>query len=194
MMQRSFKPTNSIFNSNAALGLDGWEASNGSISLVNNEISSKGTGTSRFPAAIGTGILPWIEGHKVYSRVTVEVKGDVCQGVIMSARGDTITVDDISHVYNPTQGLYTLSGVKALVLDTGFIKPRIYHYYADAITANEQELIIKKAILIDLNLILPLSLLNLSIINLKAWCDLNIPVWFDGKMSGGKIGGIGGLK
>ena len=63
----------------------------------------------------------------------------------------------------------------------------------DARAANWDTIFIDEVIVIDLTKLLPAALLALTDANLKTWCDANIPAWFDGTLSGGRIGGIGGL-
>jgi hypothetical protein len=65
--------------------------------------------------------------------------------------------------------------------------------YEDASTSVGKVLEIRECCAIDLSVVLPADILTLSNNDLKTWCDVNIPNWFDGTLSGGKFGGIGGL-
>lgn len=189
-LYKSFKPTNILQNANFETAVSGvatgWAAGTNITykSVANNEqfftgggISS-GTSNNWFCYA---NALP-ITNNKYYIRIRAkQMPEQEARQMELSTYYFALIRWDLSGTFTDYSYVYNKEGTNN-------------HNFALTATAS-LAVAIKKAFVINLTAEgLPADILTLSDANLKAWCDLNLPSWFEGKMSGGRISGRGGLR
>ncbi len=177
-LRRSFKATNIVTNGDFSKGTTGWTADAGvTISALNNELtilSSIQYGTAKENISV-------INGHKYYFSALVKSDGINVSVRLNDGVGATVVYHDGSNVYK------LLTGIHASVATSSNARVFIQDNRASGWT----NIYLRYVMVTDLTNILPPDILSLSDANLKAWCDLNIPVWFDGTIN--RIG-RGGLR
>lgn len=191
-MRRSFKPTNLAQNGDFSSGVAGWSNTASIITASDNVLTVTGNGGANYPLAYQNTPKSYTSGNKLYIRSLAMVTNSVCTKLDMNIRGSSTTGTLVRVIANtPTQNAWhTLSDVVTIPADgTGFVQLSVSHYYADAATANGKVMKAQVVLCSDLT-----SLFGAGNEPTKAWCDLNIPTWFDGTLSRGSMGGIGGLK
>ena len=184
-LRRSFKPTNLVANSNFASGYETvWSFSGAThVSLIDSVETF--IATAQYGRIKQANSFTVTENHKYY--YAVEVKTDSAL-VKIELYAKTATAATKSH--SGSNSFERLS-----VIQTGSNGTTIQLNVIDLRTSGWTNISLKKAMVLDLTAIgVSADILALSDANLKAWCDLNIPVWFDGTLSGGRFGGIGGLR
>lgn len=193
-MRRSFRPTNIITNGNFAKGTTGWAAFNGTISVANNMLTGTGNGGSATPDTTSDSAVDVVTNKKIFMSALLKVTNSDCTGLSTRMSGSTggssipvgtVAIPAINQAYR-VSGIATIDGAQ-----TGKVRVILRHAYADAGTANGKVMIAREVMSIDIST-LPAEIQAMSDANIKAFCD-TIP-WFDGTMSGGSMGGIGGLK
>jgi hypothetical protein len=192
-LRRSFKPTNIVTEGNFP-SATGWSATNSTLSANNNTLSDTCNGTGTYGTCNQITTTAVASGKKVYIKALIKVTNVSCGNIRLqitgSTGGVTVTLKDISSPVNGTQ--YSLSGIVTFnETYSGNVRVTGTHVYADAATANGKVMEVQEVMGIDIST-LPAEIQAMSDANIKAFCD-TIP-WFDGTMSGGVMGGIGGLK
>lgn len=177
-LRRSFKPTNLLVNGNGVNGATGWTAIDTSAFTVSAD-------AFRFTASATNGrieqVVNVVNGHRYAIFANIQT--------------------------NSVNVRFSIAGVGPVFPSGGGAEERLVSVFAwpastekwqfqirDQRIMNWNEIVVKKCMLFDLTSLLPADLLALSDADLKTWCASNIPYWFDGTLTGGKMGGIGGLK
>lgn len=196
-LRKSFKPTNKIVNGSFSGGTSGWAAGGGDLSTLNNWLSITAWGSYPGEKVTQRQLLAGYIGRRLYCRVLAlltNAVGQTLELVIQEINGvDWVANKLASAQVTPSINTeYTLSGVVNLDA-SGFdaIDYTVLATYADAGTAANKVLSMAFPVIIDVAT-LPSEVQALDDAGVKSFCD-TIP-WFSGTMSGGKIGGIGGLK
>lgn len=195
-LRRSFKPTNGVTNGDFKAGTTGWTRSGASLSVNNKVLSVIGDGSSQFVYISQNTSLNIVTNHKYYLVSKQKVINSECSQInlFFNDTNSSGQIDALT-IYNPTINQdYLMSGVAQTTNNTGYVVVKLHHFYSSATAANGKVMEVQEVMAIDLTACLPADILALSKNNLKAWCDLNIPYWFDGTLGGGVIGSIGGLK
>jgi hypothetical protein len=165
-MRRSFKPTNSVVNSNFANGTTGWTFGSW-WSVVDGKATRSG-------AVSSTNInqpMTIISGHKYYVRFEASGTPQI--------------------LISPFEGSYTLRSVGAnSIIFTASGNASSYAMFG----YNTVSMTLDNIIVIDLSDKYSDLVAAMNDTQLKTWCEVNIPEWFEGTMSGGKIERTGGLK
>jgi hypothetical protein len=181
-MRRSFKPKNFVVNGNFASNTSGWTGSDGLLSVGNNTLTLTGTGVSNLPKVNQSTLIN--ASSVKYVKMQARVTNANCTSLF--ARWSTGSPGNIEVVAPPIENQwYELSGISSQASSILYV----YHQYTDAATANGKIMEVREVLAIDLT-----ATFGAGNEPTLAWCDANIPAWFDGTMSGGKMGGIGGLK
>lgn len=185
-LRRSFKPTNILINSNFTLDSNSDGLAD-NLTAVTAGTFSLSNGVQSFTATALNGNLAFtptvVNGHKYYGVGWIKASGSP---VRLRLAGN-VTAIEITH---SGSGNFERLSVVTVATANGVTNLKAN----DARASNWNQIQIKEFILIDLTTILPPDILALSDANLKVWCDLNIPTWFDSTMSGGSMSGMGGLK
>jgi len=188
-LRRSFKPTNLVINSDFSKGTTGWVPSGSTIQASNNIMSIIGNGSVVSPGAVKTLATPYVSGKKIFIKCNFRVTNS------SSDRLATILFDGVNYYLGPTQTVitantwYALSGIITLMAGGSSVDIMLQHRYIDAATANGKVMEVQEVMAIDLT-----ARFGAGLEPDLAWCDNNIPAWFDGTLGGGSFGGIGGLK
>lgn len=181
-IRRSFKPTNLVTNGNFAKGTTGWIF----VGAINAEFSNNEIyymPNAKYGRMYQ--IVPWISGHKYY--LAANIYGDENTNLFSTDNMNFTKTFPHSNIV----GYEYLSCVFTITTASLNTNDHFAGIRSDA-DANWVPIKAMKIRVIDLTLYLPANLLALSDADLKTWCDLNIPNWFDGTLSGGRR--IGGLR
>lgn len=191
-LRRSFKPTNLVQNGDFSKGTTGWLPLRATATAANNVITVQGDGTNNLPLI--RPVTPFINNvtnSKIYISMKVRVTNSDSTKISLMVEGSgggfeilkqqDIPVKDTWYLLN---SVWTISSA---IL--GNIIISIGNSYASASTAKDKIMEVKELLAIDLN-----ALFGAGNEPDKAWCALNIPVWFDGTLGGGVMNGTGGLK
>lgn len=177
-IRRSFRPTNLVTNGNFING-DNWTPSGGTESVANNIYTFTGNGGNTYPYSAQT-VASIVVGRKYY----LSCKARVTNAVATTIALQYYSTPRIAVNYPVINQWYKITGV-ITATETGN-RVLFQHTYADAATANGKVMEVQQVLAIDLT-----ALFGAGNEPTQAWCDLNIPNWFDGTLSGGKrIGGI----
>lgn len=189
-MRRSFKPTNLIGNGDFSKGTMEWSGYRGAISVMNNTLTSTGDGSFSYAGAWQAGI-PYATGKKIYVRFSGKVTSNDCSRITFWILATGMTGQELTLQTTPTNGATYNNGAIATLPAGGNGNLTFYccHHYADAATAKGKVMEVQNVIAVDLT-----AVFGAGNEPSQAWCDLNIPNWFDGTLSGGVMGSIGGFK
>jgi len=194
-LRRSLKATN-IINNSDFLSTAGWTASGGVGVVANNIYTLTGNGTNAWPNLLGgNNSNSYASGSKMYMRALANPPVG-CTRLDLIWRDTTSTLDiTAKSIANLTMGTFNLlTGIVTLTANSVYPRLQVVFTFPDAATTNGKVMQIQKVMAINLANTLQADILALSDANLKAWCDANITACFDGTLSGGRFGGIGGLK
>lgn len=178
-LRRSFKPTNLVKNGNFTNGdIASFEIINLNVlSVTNNVVAFIAT----FQYGVFRQVLPFVDGHKYYFSGSVKASSSNVKFGLWSNYGGY----QISH--SGGGQFEKLSNIGTYVDATMSTQKNIF--IGDNSPSGWKEVRGKELLLIDLT-----ALFGAGNEPDKAWCDLNIPVWFDGILGSGVINGTGGLK
>ncbi len=176
-LRRSFKPTNLLYNTDFRYGTSGWNYTPAVLTIFQNTATL--TAVVRY-GGVGQN-CNFIDGRKYYMRGYVKADSSL---VLLSLWAG---VGGCSKSYSGSGNYELLSAVGTYIASTmstyQFIK------LSDSRSSDWTAMSIKEIMIIDLT-----SSFGTGSEPTKAWCDANIPEWFDGTLSGGIIGSIGGLQ
>lgn len=188
-IRRSFRPSNLVINGDFAQGTSGWNQ----INAATIAIDSDGDGDNKALKVTGTGPYAYIgndpaisvvNGNKYYVRARVKKNNStqVTLGFYRTRLGNphaaNIIYTFLGETYEKVSTIFTANATDLLIV-----------FYPDTVAnTNGKIALLDKVLLINLT-----TLFGAGLEPNTAWCDNNIPIWFDGTLSGGRIGGIGGL-
>ena len=183
-LRRSFKPTNLVQNGDFSKGTAGWLANYSTLTVANNIGTNIPNGTDyigRMEQTVSNQTI----NHKVYFTAKIRVTNSVLNNVQVYVYDTSPT---FAYNAKPSINVWTKTSGLATLNSTSF---RLFsrQEYADAATAKDKVMEVKEVLAIDLT-----ALFGAGNEPDLAWCDLNIPVWFDGTLGNGVINGTGGLK
>lgn len=192
-MRRSFNVTNIVTNGDFSKGTTGWAAGASVVTAALNHLIITGNGGSSFVPALNNTFIPAVTGKKLYLRGVMIPKSADCKSVFLQLIGTTGGAGlIIGYTANPVQDVaLALSGVATLTNQSGNIRVDVVHSHLDAATANGKIAWAQEIIAIDIST-LPEEIKAMSDVNIKTLLD-TFP-WFNGTLSGGSFGGLGGLK
>lgn len=175
-LRRSFKPTNLVANGDFSKGTTGWSAVGAESVSVSDSVVTF-TPNAIFGGLRSTSFSPvLVLNDKYYLTV------------------DVMTTDSTFYInFGGTNGTVKPAGSGNWEkLTEIIIVSDIAKSYYDTNTAKSSSFVstsLRKIMAINLT-----ALFGAGNEPDQAWCDLNIPAWFDGTLGGGVIGSIGGLK
>lgn len=124
-------------------GTTDWSGGNATLSAASNTLSVTGNGGARSPYAYTSGSDQHVVGHKYYLRFNARVTNSSCES-IRAYIGEQVTVQS-----SPTiNKWYELSTVFDADAAANYVY--VYHYYADAATADGKVMDVRYALAIDL--------------------------------------------
>jgi len=188
-LRRSFKPTNSIVNGSFEYNLNEWTVNVGGGTIEASIAKAKdGVKSTRIVCAAQSVYeyqdLVFTDGNIIYISLWAYLASGTITSNVPSIvydygsylNGAVITFATLDANWRRASAIKvaTSGGVR---VNIGRTSAQTAEYYVDAIMA------------IDLT-----ALFGAGKEPTVEWCDANLPVWFDGTMSGVKMGGIGGLK
>jgi hypothetical protein len=182
-MRRSFRPTNSVVNGDLAKGATGWGGNLVTLTAANNELIATLTGLSTVTGP--NQAVYCYAGHKYYTSVQIKPKYATAVSIGLDALKTSQVLSD-ANIWQRKSAIQIATATG----NTAFV---FYHTTNSGGYVIGDEFRLKEFMVIDLSLCLPATLLTLSDDDLKTWCGVNIPFWFDRTLSSGRIGGIGGL-
>ncbi|MDD4157756.1 MAG: hypothetical protein PHY08_14430 [Candidatus Cloacimonetes bacterium] len=178
-LRRSFKPANIVVNSDFSNGITDWNPVAASVLVANNEATVLATAQY---GSISSKVFNVVGSHKYYYRVYLKTGQPFITLRFYDGTALTANTHSGSGNYELLSGIRTAASDKS----TGFIRVQ------DSNASGWADVYVKEFMGIDLTIVLPADILALSDANLKTWCNHNLPCWFDGRLSGGSFGGIGG--
>lgn len=188
-IRRNFRPTNLVTNGNFVNGTTGWFGESVTLTVTDNIAYLKGLGTQSRIRIRQTGHLFQPENEVIYFKCKVRVRDSVCSSIYAEFTRTTGAWYSGTHLKQfPQQDVWYDASVLITLDATRYGNSHIYiqAFYADATTQEDKILEIQNVQIINLT-----ALFGAGNEPTQAWCDLNIPNWFDGTLSGGKrIGGV----
>ncbi len=184
-LRRSFKATNLISNGDFRHGTTGWGVNNGgTLATSDNILSHTANNSAAYPDIIQNTSTPAVTGHKIYIVAKLLVTNAVTVSMYIALGGSTGGATlNLTTIGSPTiDTWYAPSGILTLTNQTGNIRFYAIHHYADAATANGKVLEIRQVMAINLT-----TLFGAGNEPTAAWCNLNIPTWFDGSLAGSSM-------
>ncbi len=179
-LRRSFRPTNLVKNSDFYNGASGWAKGGGALSVSNKELTFLAD-TAGCYVYQDLGI--YTVSHKWHVKVKVKADSPLV----------SVTFGGASFAGNTHSGSGEYENISGIFSYGSTVATNIR--IQDNRASGWQNINVSHVMVIDLNACgVPASILALSPADIKAWCELNIPNWFDGTMRGGSFGGIGGLR
>ena len=191
-LRRSFKPTNLVQNGDFSKGTAGWSnGGTGTISASNNICTHIGNGAILTNQLVTSISNISVSGEKIYCRAKMKVTNTDCTKINLTIRDSSNPYTDVVYQNTPVQNqVYLLSGIKTIPAGaSGNNSIAVNSNYSSAAIAKDKVMEIQEVTAINLT-----ALFGAGNEPDKAWCDLNIPAWFDGTLGNGVIGSIGGLK
>jgi hypothetical protein len=176
-LRRSFKPKNIVPNGNFAKGTAGWYNNICTSSVANSELICAFTAADTTAGVYGNVLADAITGNKYYLIASIYPK--YARNFLFGFADNYISALPMANVWNKFTGIVTLGNNR---------RPMLYHNVSANYTSGDTWKF-SSFLAIDLT-----ALFGAGNEPTVAWCDNNFPAWFDGTMSGGSMGGIGGLK
>lgn len=175
-IRRNFRPTNLVTNGNFAGGTTGWINNSYATFTVTNGIAT---------------LLANSQYDNIYQNIATNVgvgaKFYAC-AYLMAGAADALKIMINDSEVSSNTATHTGSGTfeRVSVIHTSTAGTVIRVKVQDFRASNWDNVYAKEVFAIDLT-----ALFGAGNEPTQAWCDLNIPNWFDGTLSGGKrIGGV----
>lgn len=175
-IRRNFRPTNLVTNGNFANGTTGWVNNGYATFTVTNGIATL-LADSQYDVIY----------YNIATNVGVGVKFYAC-AYLMAGAANALKIMINDSEVSSSSATHTGSGTfeRVSVIHTSTAGTVIRVKVQDFRPSNWDNVYVKEVFAIDLT-----ALFGAGNEPTKAWCDLNIPNWFDGTLSGGKrIGGV----
>lgn len=184
-LKRSLKVTNVVLNSNFANGTTECTANSSTHSVTDNILLNTGNGASSAPYEIVNTKIKPINNNRYYIRANILITDAVCLKIWAALDTEHASSMQTAQTNTPTQNQwYSISGVITWTnnYETETLRLQARRQYADATTANGKEMKIKELLVVEIST-LPTEVQALSSADLKTWCDINLPYYFNNNLA-----------